>query len=344
MKTPYFEFSKGIINENWQMMRALLSPCSLYYAMKANSAECVIDVLVDIGAAFDVASINEFEMLLLKNVRPQDIICSLPVKSVEMIQQLYTKQCRYFVFDCYEELVKLRKYAPNSKKILRIDVDELGGEYIPYGMPYDEFLSYKENDPAFLDDISGVTFFLLENTSFERLKTALHIVEKVISYINRDGLIVNIGGSYCTDFDEMENFFSSFEQFAYELIDKYRVNFYAEPGRSIVLSAGSIITKINLIRIRKDDVEVFIDAGQQTKITFTPSVIEILNRNSSYSENVITYHFYGPLSSHVELFSFSTPMIFKEEDIIKLNRMGAYSNCFASHWHGLPFAEIIMKE
>lgn len=116
MNTPYFQFSKSKIAENWRYMKNSLSSCSLYYALKANSANGVINALIDVDASFDVASINEFDMLISKKVNPEDIICSLPVKSTEMIQHLYHRGCRYFVFDCYEELVKLREHAPESKK------------------------------------------------------------------------------------------------------------------------------------------------------------------------------------------------------------------------------------
>jgi diaminopimelate decarboxylase len=157
-------------------------------------------------------------------------------------------------------------------------------------------------------------------------------------------LIVNIGGGYTVDIDNSNSLYTSFKELAREFKNKYKVVFYAEPGRAIVLSAGSVVTKIDLIRERKGEVEVFIDAGQQTKITWTPSVIEIQNRDYSELDNEIRYHFYGPLSSHVELFSYCTSMIFEEGDILKLNPMGAYTNCFASHWHGLPFAEILMVD
>lgn len=342
MKTPCFQFSKSKIAENWQSMKKSLSSCSLYYALKANSADGVIDVLVNAGASFDVASINEFDMLISKNVNPKDIICSLPVKSNEMIRHLYRRGCRYFVFDCYEELVKLKEYAPESKKILRLDVDDLGGEYIPYGMSMKEYLLCKKKDQMFLNDISGVTFFMLDNTNWMRLEKALCIAENVICDINRDGLIVNIGGGYTLDNENNSSFYSSLNELIYKFEDKYKVEFYAEPGRAIVCSAGSIVTKIDLIRMRKGEIEVFIDAGQQTKITMTPSIIEILNRDCLEADCETKYHFYGPLSSHAEVFSYCTSRIFEDGDVLRLYPMGAYSNCFASHWHGLPIADILM--
>lgn len=221
-------------------------------------------------------------------------------------------------------------------------MDSLGGEYIPYGMSMKEYLLCKKREPLFLNDISGVTFFLLDNTNWMRLEKAFRIAESVICDINREGLIVNIGGGYTLDIESNSSFYASLNELANKFKDMYKVEFYAEPGCSIVCSAGSIITKVDLIRMRKGEIEVFIDAGQQTKITMTPLIIEVLNRECLDSNCETKYHFYGPLSSHTEVFSYCTSMLFEDGDILRLYPMGAYTNCFASHWHGLPIADILM--
>ena len=84
------------------------------------------------------------------------------------------------------------------------------------------------------NDISGVTFFILDNTNWMRLEKALCIAENVICDINRDGLIVNIGGGYTLD-NEKDNennssFYSSLNELIYKFEDKYKVEFYANQG------------------------------------------------------------------------------------------------------------------
>src|SRR6056297_3596458 len=144
IKTPEYIFDSKAIIDSYHHMCECLKSCDVYYALKANSEIEILKVLNSVDAKFEIASEGELKKLINLNVAADRIICSLPVKSTEIIKCVYNYGCRYFVFDCVEELEKIKSYAPDSVKILRIYTNDIVKNNIPFGMDINSFNKYSE--------------------------------------------------------------------------------------------------------------------------------------------------------------------------------------------------------
>ena len=190
MQTPYYCFSKKRIIENYNTLKASLLVDDLYYALKPNGEREVLRVLDSINANFEVASVGEYQKLKSLGVESERIICSLPVKPIQWLRQLYANGIRYFVFDNTNEYYKLKKYAPESKKIVRIDITDIALGTIEYGMSLESLLNASDN---LINNVDGVTFYISHNHHIDVLLAVLDRCDILLDHLGVNK-IVNIGG------------------------------------------------------------------------------------------------------------------------------------------------------
>src|SRR5690606_40652097 len=72
-ETPFVVIDTGIISQAYDDLRAGFDFAKVYYAVKANPAIEVIDLLKDKGASFDIASIYELDKVMSRGVGPERI-------------------------------------------------------------------------------------------------------------------------------------------------------------------------------------------------------------------------------------------------------------------------------
>ena len=106
-----------------------------YYAVKANPDPAIVKTLYEAGASFDVASMPEFRIVYeyIKDMpakQRQDwiwdkIIYANPIKANETLQELNPYK-PLVTYDNYEEIKKIKKYAPHAGLALRLKVANTG--------------------------------------------------------------------------------------------------------------------------------------------------------------------------------------------------------------------------
>ena len=93
----------------------------VFYAMKANSGQHVLDALADLGSSFDCASMGEINTILNMGVSPDRISFGNTIKKERDIALAYEKGISLFVLDSDEELEKLSR----ENNMLRLEVEKL---------------------------------------------------------------------------------------------------------------------------------------------------------------------------------------------------------------------------
>ena len=195
METPRYEFSEKKMKENYKYISSKLPMCRMFYAMKANGDEKVLYIIKKMGLGFECASTYEFERVRRQGVSPSDIIFGLPVKTIETIEYTYKNGCRYYVFDDIRELRKLQRYAPESKKILRVKISDIVTSSIILGMPMIEIEQYFKE---IKESIDGVSFHISYNNNIADAQKVFDRLNKImqrLEYKNKK-YIVNVGGGY----------------------------------------------------------------------------------------------------------------------------------------------------
>ncbi len=133
--TPLFVVDHAALRKNYAEFKRHLPRVQAYYAVKANPDPAIVRTLFQAGASFDVASMPEF-LIVYENIKDlparqrQDfiwdkIIYANPIKANETLTELDTYK-PLVTYDNFEEIEKIRKYAPHAGLALRIRVPNTG--------------------------------------------------------------------------------------------------------------------------------------------------------------------------------------------------------------------------
>lgn len=124
LPTPYVIFDLEQVRRSYLEIAEAFPGVSVYYAMKANAEPRILSLLAGLGAGFEIASRHEAEILVGLNIAPDSIICMHPIKSPDFLRYLAAHQIRVMAVDSPEEVEKIACYAPGSRLVLRLGVDQ----------------------------------------------------------------------------------------------------------------------------------------------------------------------------------------------------------------------------
>jgi ornithine decarboxylase len=129
LPTPYLVMDLKDIAHNYQSLQAELPQAQIYYAVKANPAPEILQLLVKLGSRFDAASIPEILACLAAGAKPEQISFGNTIKKAVDIATAYRLGIRLFAFDSLQELEKLAKHAPGSQVYCRLLMECPGAEW-----------------------------------------------------------------------------------------------------------------------------------------------------------------------------------------------------------------------
>jgi ornithine decarboxylase len=276
-ETPFVVIDTAIISQAYDDLRAGFEFAQVYYAVKANPAVEIIDLLKDKGSSFDIASIYELDKVLSRGVGPDRISYGNTIKKSKDIRYFYEKGVRMFATDSEADLRNIAKAAPGAKVYVRILTEgsttadwplsrkfgcqadmamdllilarDLG--LVPYGLSF--HVGSQQRDISAWDAAIAKVKVI-----FERLKEEDGIVLKLI----------NMGGGFPANYITRTN---SLETYAEEIIRFLKEDFgdelpeiILEPGRSLIANAGILVSEVVLVaRKSRTAVErwVYVDVG-----------------------------------------------------------------------------------
>ena len=119
-ETPFVVIDTAMISKAYDDLRAGFEFAKVYYAVKANPAVEIIDLLKDKGSSFDIASIYELDKVMAQGVGPDRISYGNTIKKSKDIRYFYEKGVRLFSTDSEADLRNIAKAAPGSKIYVRI--------------------------------------------------------------------------------------------------------------------------------------------------------------------------------------------------------------------------------
>jgi len=128
-KTPFLAMEKKLVQSRFTQLCEAMPGVRVFYAIKANSHKRIVQLLQASGAAFEVASEEEMNLVLSCGTVAKDIITSNPLKSEAFIKAAHRAGVEYFAFDSHAEIEKLAKHAPGSKVYVRLVVPNEGSQW-----------------------------------------------------------------------------------------------------------------------------------------------------------------------------------------------------------------------
>src|ERR1700743_2336503 len=122
-----------VVRDNYQSFAKALPDSRVFYAVKANPAPEVLNLLASMGSCFDTATVAEIEMALAAGATPDRISFGNTIKKERDIARAFALGIRLFAVDCAAEVEKIARAAPAAKVFCRILYDCAGAEWPPAG-------------------------------------------------------------------------------------------------------------------------------------------------------------------------------------------------------------------
>jgi ornithine decarboxylase len=353
--TPYLVVDLDMVVERYSQIRRHLPDAQVYYAVKANPAAAVLRVLVEQGAGFDCASVEEIDAVLAAGAPPSRISYGNTIKKVVDIARAHSLGVGTFAFDSAEELEKLSLAAPGARVFCRILADRPGARWPlarKFGcaprMARDLMLRAARQG---LRPI-GLSFHLGSQQCDEgQWAPALAEVAEVWAQLAAHGLeldMVNLGGglpaAYLTPAPSLAAHASAMTA-AVRRHFPVPPTVMIEPGRALVADAGVIVCEVVLVSV-KDYTDqrrwVYLDVGKFGGLIETiGEAIQYrltTDRDGGASGPVVLA---GPTCDSMDVLyehtDYRMPLDLRAGDRVLIHGAGAYTSSYCSvGFNGFP--------
>jgi len=360
--TPLFVIDHDQLRENLAEFNRWLPRVQPYYAVKANPDPEIVRTFYKAGASFDVASLPEF-MLVYEHVKGlpakerQDfiwdkIIYAHPIKANETLRAL-NKYKPLVTYDNFEEIKKVKKYAPNVGMLLRIRVPNTGAVVelsSKFGADPGEAVDLIEASEEAGITVEGLSFHVgSQTTNFQNYVQALEISAGIFKEARMRGFTkmnqLDIGGGFPAPYDAN-----------------------VKPLRELAK-----ILNHEIARLFPEDVAILAEPGRYMVATACISIAEVIGKSHRdgkrcYYLNDGLYHTYsGVLFDHchypvkafktgpTEMCSVFGPtcdaldtLSMAEQlpelnlgDLVYSENMGAYTHASSTYFNGFPPAKVV---
>ncbi|MBS3075706.1 type III PLP-dependent enzyme [Candidatus Pacearchaeota archaeon] len=379
-ETPFLIIDHEQIRKNYNEFRKRLPRVQIYYAIKANSEPEILKTLYKLGSSFDVASLNEFNLVfnLVKDLEPKElqnfiwnnIIYANPVKKPDSLHVLNLYK-PLLTYDSYEEMQKIKTHCTDAGLLLRIKISDEGSVVKfsnKFGIEPEKAVDLIIETIKQGLGVEGISFHAgSQCNNPKNFINALETVAKIFEEVELKGYkigetvtssnpikIVDIGGGFPVQYNGNEQSFKELTSAINKALDKLfpkdKVTILAEPGRFIVANAGTAVSSVILAKHSIKIPLYHIDDGVYH--TFSAVMYDHfeLDLESVREGEKTECKVFGPTCDGLDELSensyiHNTKKIFLpklyEGDLIFQKNIGAYSTASSTSFNGMPGARII---
>jgi ornithine decarboxylase len=362
--TPLFVVDHEIIRQNYREFTEKLPDVQVYFAIKSNSHPEILKTLYDMGAGFDVASIQEFRMVHkniehLSEKKQQEFIWDRMIyaNTIKPAPDLAKMNRVMTTFDNIEELKKIKKFAPKLGLILRLRVPNTGSMVelsSKFGADSSEAVDLMAEAISMGLEMGGISFHVgSQCNNFENYVQALNLASSVfreaklrgldIGFNQKDGSklkILDIGGGFPVRYtSEVKSFTFLARKLNSEikrLFGNDNVKVIAEPGRFMVATACTLVTKIIGKSVRDEKTCYYLDDGVYH--TFSGQVYDHqrypLHAFKEGEKKIVST--FGPTCDAFDTISLmdELPEDLELDDLLYTENIGAYTFASATYFNG----------
>jgi ornithine decarboxylase len=359
--TPLFVVDHAAIRRNYAEFRKQLPRVQAYYAVKANPDPAIVRTLFEAGASFDVASMPEFEIVYeyIKDMPPKErqdfiwdkIIYANPIKANETLRDLDVYK-PLVTYDNFDEIGKIRQYAPHAGLALRLSVPNTGAMVelsSKFGASSGEAVQLIEAAHEAGLVVEGLSFHVgSQTTNFENYVQALNLAAGVFREAADRGFkmkLIDIGGGFPAPYDEHVQPFAKLARRINAEIDRLfpkDIEILAEPGRFMVATAGTSIAKV-IGKARRDGKRCYyLDDGVYH--TFSGIIFDHCQYHIKALKNGPTEicSVFGPTCDALDTISLAEELPELDlGDYVYSENIGAYSRASSTWFNGFPPAKVV---
>ncbi|MBC7809981.1 MAG: type III PLP-dependent enzyme [Burkholderiales bacterium] len=332
----------------------------VYYAMKANANQQIVNLVAERGGGLEIASPAELRRALDAGASGDQIICSNPIKTPAFIAAMQEAGVYAMVVDSTHEVEKVARSAPGCRVYVRLAVDNTGS-VLPlagkFGVDGETALALFEQARDLGLEPIGLSFHVgsqcLSVHSWANAIAACGVVwrEAVQRGFNLNFLDIGGGfpaGHYHTPhIPTLEAIGESVMQAVAEYIPtpQNELMLILEPGRGLVGESGRLLASVVGQAQRGEETWLYLDAGVFNGLMETyegfPPVVRHLNENAAFRPTK-RYTLAGPSCDSCDVIArnIELPETFIDDRLIFLDT-GAYTNEYAVAFNGFPIPVVM---
>ena len=350
---PVLILDLDIVRQKYDRFKAAMPGISAHYAVKANPDIRVLRALKGKGCKFEIASIQELDLLLSIGVDTSTVHYSNPVKPGSFIKYAASKGVRWFAFDSREELVKIKNIVPDAKLYLRFDTPNIGSDWPLSGKfgtkvrDIDDILDAAVEIGA---DLCGLTFHVgSQCRNIDNWNQAIDTSKKIFKSMLNRGLkpeLLNIGGGYPVRLTKpipSIEYIGRVIKNALEGFDA-EIKITAEPGRYMVSDAGFFVCQVIGTATKGDERWMYLDAGVFGGLMECTQGIQYQIEVNNKSGNEVPWYVAGPSCDSVDVLGREQmlPVTTSEGDLLYFPNAGAYTTVYANEFNGFPLPNVLI--
>ncbi len=346
--TPFVVVDVDLVEQRYHELVKAIPAADVYYAVKANPALPIIERLVRLGSAFDVASPAEIDRCLEAGAVPAKISYGNTIKKRRDIA--YAASCgvtRYTV-DSEPELAKVADVAPGASVCVRLR-HECGGADWPLSRKFGCDASEVENLLVLATQAgmgSGVSFHVgSQQRDVDAWDDSLQVVAHSMERARNRGAtptFVNLGGGFPGTYREHTPPIDAYGRAVRDALAKWFPSGLAEvmvePGRYMVADAGVLRSEVVLVSRRSPlDSErwVYLDCGKFHGLAETmDEAIRYRLRTPHDGGLTGPVAIAGPTCDSADVMyeksAYELPLALVEGDMVDILSAGAYTTTYSS--------------
>lgn len=364
--TPLYVYSQTAITDAFAEWTDAFDGADhlICFAVKANSNIAVLQLLATLGSGFDIVSGGELQRVLAAGGDARKVVFSGVGKSAEEIELALSAGIRCFNVESASELslieetaTRLNKVAPISVRI-NPDVDAKTHPYISTGLKENKFgvnaeiaktLYVTANESKALLPVGIDCHIGSQLTEIEPFIDSVKHLKKLVLDLRSLGIElshIDIGGGLGIQYrDEQIPSAKSLIAAVREQLDELSVELMIEPGRSIVGNAGTLLTRVMIIKEGETKHFAIVDAAMNDLLrpalySAWQNIIEV----SSGLGSAQTYDIVGPVCETGDFLGQDRELTIAEGDLLAVLGAGAYSFTMSSNYNSRPRAAEVLVD
>ncbi|MGA4319655.1 type III PLP-dependent enzyme [Ectopseudomonas hydrolytica] len=356
-ETPFVVIDRQIISDAYDQLGNCFPFAKVYYAVKANPAIEIIELLRDKGSSFDIASIYELDKVMSAGVGPERISYGNTIKKARDIRYFFDKGVRLFATDSEADLRNIAKAAPGAKIYVRILTEGSTSADWPLSR------KFGCNPDMALDLLIlakqlglvpyGISFHVgSQQRDIDVWDAAIAKVKVIFERLREeDGItlqMINMGGGFPANYiqrtNDLETYAEEITRFLKEDFGDDLPEIILEPGRSLIANAGVLVSEVVLVaRKSRTAVErwVYADVGKFSGLieTMDESIkFPIWTEKKGEMEEVVIA---GPTCDSADImyehYKYGLPLNLASGDRLYWLSTGAYTTSYSAvEFNGFP--------
>lgn len=365
--TPLYVYSRRELSESWQKFARLFTdtPHHVHYAVKANGALALLQILARLGAGFDIVSGGELARVLRAGGDPRKVVFSGVGKRPDELQAALDAGIGCFNVESEPELQRLNELAVvrglRAPVALRVNPDVAAHThpYIATGHGGAKFgIAWSRAEAVALEaarlpgiGLEGLACHIgsqiTENAPF--LEAAQRLAA-LADRLRARGLALrslDFGGGFAVRYqNEPPMDVAALLGELRALVEARGLALRIEPGRAVVAQAGVLLTRVEYLKANAQGRYVIVDAGMTELLRPAlydawHEIREVAPRAGVLPElcDVV-----GPVCESADFLGRGRELAVQAGELLAVMNVGAYGASMASNYNARPRAAEVLVD